>query len=297
MSKKLKVLVTGATGQQGGAVARSLIRRGHSVRAFTRKPDSDGARQLAGLGAEIAEGGFTDGESLIEAARGVDTAFLMGTPFEAGIRAESDQGIQAVDVLKAARPGHVIYASVASADKKTGIPHFESKYLVEQHLAASGLAYTISAPVFFMENHVSPWSAGPLVEGKLAMALLASRPLQQVAVADIGEFVASLVERRDAVFGRRIDIAGDALTGIETAEILTAASGRPIRYEAVPVEFVRQQNEDLYLMFEWFDRVGFTADVAGLRREFGDVNWHRLRDWAREQDWSFLDPARRKAVA
>ena len=99
---------------------------------------------------------------------------------------------------------------------ETGIPHFESKYAVEQHLAASDVPYTISAPVAFMENVVAPWAIGSLIEGRIALALPATRKLQQVAVADIGAFVASLVERRDTVFGRRIEIAGDELSGEES---------------------------------------------------------------------------------
>ncbi|TIV65757.1 MAG: NAD-dependent epimerase/dehydratase family protein, partial [Mesorhizobium sp.] len=178
MTSKRTFLVTGATGQQGGAVARALLSRGHSVKALTRRPDSDAARQLASGGATVVAGDLADAASVVDAARGVDTMFLMGNSYEAGLEEETRQGIVAADAAKAAGIGHLIYSSVADADKKTGIPHFESKFLVERHIAGLGIPYTISAPVAFMENAVAPWSAGALSQGIQAFALPAKRPLQ-----------------------------------------------------------------------------------------------------------------------
>src|SRR5438552_13307151 len=215
MTSKRTVLVTGATGQQGVAVAGSLLSRGHSVKALTRRPDSDAARPLASAGANIVAGDLADAASVIDAAKGVDTMFLMGNSYEAGMEEETRQGIIAADAAKAAGIGHLIYSSVADANRKTGIPHFESKYLVERHIIGLGIPYTISAPVAFMENAVAPWSAGALSQGIQAFALPAQRPLQLVALADIGAFVAALVERRESVFGRRFDFAGEELTGEE----------------------------------------------------------------------------------
>jgi uncharacterized protein YbjT (DUF2867 family) len=288
MSRRLTVLVTGATGQQGSAVAEALLAGGHSVRALTRRTSTDAARRLERMGAAVIAGDFADTASLVTAARGVDTAFLMGTPFEAGMSAETAHGIAAIDAAKAAGVGHVVYASVASADRRTGIPHFESKYAVEQHLAASDVPYTISAPVAFMENLVAPWAIGSFLEGTIAFALPPSRRLQQVAVADIGAFVASLVERRDTVFGRRIEIAGDELSGEEEAAILSRATGRPIRYHEVPLEDVRRQSDDTAIMFEWFERIGYSVDIAALRREFPEVKWTTFADWATARDWNAL---------
>ena len=140
MTTKRNVLVTGATGQQGGAVARALLSSGHRVKALTRKPDSDGARQLASVGAEIVAGDLGDTASVVKAAKDVDTMFLMGNSYEAGMEEETRQGILAADAAKAAGVGHLIYSSVADANKKTGIPHFESKYLVEQHVERLGIS-------------------------------------------------------------------------------------------------------------------------------------------------------------
>ena len=171
MTTKRSVLVTGATGQQGGAVARALLSRGHRVKALTRKPDSDAARRLASAGADVVTGDLGDAASVLKAASDVDTMFLMGNSYEAGTEAETRQGIIAADAAKAAGVGHLIYSSVADADKKTGIPHFESKYLVEKHVAGLGIPYTISAPVAFMENIVAPWSIGALRQGTHAFAM------------------------------------------------------------------------------------------------------------------------------
>ena len=289
MTTKRSVLVTGATGQQGGAVARALLSRGHRVKALTRKPDSDAARRLASAGADVVTGDLGDATSVLKAASDVDTMFLMGNSYEAGTEEETRQGIIAADAAKAAGVGHLIYSSVADANKKTGIPHFESKYLVEKHVAGLGIPYTISAPVAFMENTVAPWSISGLRQGTHAFAMPPKRVLQLVALADIGAFVAALVERREQVFGKRFDFAGDELSGEEQAKILSQAIGRPIDYQEIPIAAIRQQSEDAALMFEWFDRVGYDVDIAALHRDFPEVRWHSFADWAGEFDWSVLE--------
>ena len=291
MSNTRSVLVTGATGQQGGAVVRALIARGHRVKAISRRPESDGAKRLAAAGVEVVAGNLDDGASVVKAAEGVDTIFLMGNSYEAGADAETRQGIAAADAAKAAGIGHLIYSSVADADKKTGIPHFDSKYLVEKHIAGLGIPYTISAPVAFMENTVAPWAIDGLRQGVYAAALPPARVLQQVTIDDIGAFVATLAERREQVFGKRFDIAGDELSGAQQAKILSEVLDRPITYRELPIAAIRQQSEDTALMFEWFDRTGYDADIAALRRDFPDVGWHSYADWARGFDWSVLDKA------
>lgn len=289
MTTKRSVLVTGATGQQGGAVAHALLSRGHHVKALTRQPDSDTARRLASAGAEIVAGDLGEATSVLKAANDVDTMFLMGNSYEAGVEAETRQGILAADAAKAAGVGHLIYSSVADADKKTGIPHFDSKYHVEKHVAGLGIPYTISAPVAFMENIVAPWSIAALRQGTHAFAMPPKRILQLVAVADIGAFVAALVERREQVFAKRFDFAGDELSGQEQVKILSQAIGRPINYQEIPLAAARQQSEDAALMFEWFDRVGYDVDITALQRDFPEVSWHSFSDWARKFDWSILE--------
>jgi uncharacterized protein YbjT (DUF2867 family) len=289
MTTERKVLVTGATGNQGGAVTNSLLSAGHNVRALVRNPDSPAAKKLADRGVELVRGDFDDANSLAPAMRDVDSVYLMGNPMSGGVAGETRQGIAFADAAKAADVGHLVYGSVANADQNTGIPHFESKYEIEQHIKTLGIPYTVSAPVYFMDNATAAWSQDALKAGKIVQAMPGDRRLQQVSVKNIGDFVASLVNRREEVFGKRFDIAGDELPGAECADILSKASGHNIRFESIPVSVARDQSEDMALMMEWFDRVGYSANLAELHEMFPDVEWQNYTQWAEAQDWRFLD--------
>ncbi|MCZ6872832.1 MAG: NmrA/HSCARG family protein [bacterium] len=282
------VLVTGATGNQGGAVVQALVKQGNQVRALTRNPTSPAAKRLSEQGVEISRGDFTEHDSLVKAMKGVDAVYAMATPTQS-VAIETAQGIAIKNATKATGVGHLVYSSVASADRGTGVPHFDSKHEVEKHVLSSGVPYTIIAPVFFMDNLLQPWVTPGLRQGKLAMAMPGTRSLQQIAVADIGAFAAAVIERRDTVFGRRFDIAGDDLTGDEAAAILSKVTSRDIRYEGYPADVLRAQSEDMALMFEWFDNTGYAADIKSLQRDFSEVKWHDFEAWARQQDWSVLD--------
>ena len=288
-SAKRSVLITGATGNQGGALARVLLRKGHLVHALTRRTDSPAAQELEDLGAELMAGDFDDAASLERAAKGMDTVFALSTFFEAGVEAETRQGINVADAAKAAGVKHLIYSSVSDADRNTGVPHFDSKYEVEKHIEGLGIPYTIVAPVFFMENLLSPLSLPALQQGSLAIPMPADRKLQQVALSDLGEFDASVVEERERFLGKRVNIASDEFTGAEAAEILSRVAGRDIRFSQIPIEQVGETSEDFALMYEWFDRVGYSADIPSLRRDRPEVGWHTFEDWAKGQDWSVLD--------
>jgi uncharacterized protein YbjT (DUF2867 family) len=285
MASKLNVLVTGATGKQGGHLVRELLARGHSIRALTRKPESSAAAALAERGVTIVTGDFEDQGSLERAARGVDAVFAMATPFERGEKAEAREGINIVRAASAVGAKHLVYSSVAGADRATGIPHFDSKFEVEKEIRRSGVPFTIVAPVFFMENFLADWMAAGIARGSIAMGVPATRRLQQIAVPDIAQFTALVIERREGFLGKRVEIASDELTNVAAAAAISEASGRRIEYTALPIEAVRQQNEDLARMYEWFDRVGYDADIVGLRWLYPEVAWHRFSTWARERDW------------
>ena len=286
MAERNQVLVTGATGSQGGAVVRELLAKGRKVRALTRNPSSPAAQALNARGVELVGADFEDRASLERAVRGASTVFAMSTFFESGAEAEARQGINLVTASAAAGVQHLVYTSVAGADRGTGIPHFDSKYQVEQAVGTLGVPYTIVAPVFFMDNTRAPWLAEGIADGRLAMAMPASRRLQQIAVADIGRFAAHVIDRPNEFLGARIDIASDELTGATAARILSRASGRDVEYVQLPIDAVRQWNEDLATMFEWFDRVGYDADIVGLRTRYPEIGWHRFEAWAAEQDWA-----------
>lgn len=288
MSKKLSVLVMGATGNQGGAVVENLLPKGHHIRTLTRNPDSPKAKRLKEQGVEVLKGDFFNVDSLVNAAKGMDTVYAMTTPFEAGVEEEVKQGITLVDAIKQAGVGHLVFGSVASADQQTGIPHFDSKYEVEKYIASINMPYTISAPVYFMENLLSPWFLPSLKEGILKLGMPADRPLQQVSVNNIGAFAASLIERRERVFGQRFDFAGDELSGAETVAVVSKVSGRNKGYEGFDPELMRADNSDFAEMFSWFNRVGYDADIKKLRRDFPEVKWQSFEAWAQEQDWSVI---------
>jgi uncharacterized protein YbjT (DUF2867 family) len=287
MPKPMTVFVSGATGQQGGALARVLRERGHRVRALTREPDSPAAQALRRLGIKVAPGDFEDSASLIRVVRGADAAFAMGTPYEEGPDAEARQGRELIEALEEAAVPYIVYSSVANADLKTGIPHFESKAKVERHLGFVGVPYAIVAPVFFMENFRSPAFVSALRDGKLAMALPRDRPLGMIAVDDVAAFTALAIERRSEFEGKRIDIGSEEVSGAEAAAILADASGRRIAYE----EIERDGLNAYWAKNEWFSREGYKFDAAMLHREYPEVRWRSLREWATAQDWlSVLTP-------
>jgi uncharacterized protein YbjT (DUF2867 family) len=295
---RLTVLVSGATGKQGGSVAAALLAHGHTVRALTRKPDSVAAAKLKKAGAQVVAGDLADETAVEAAAQGVDAVYLMGNAWEAGADRERETGLKALNALTRTNVGHVIYSSVDSADRNTGVPHFESKFAVERRLVTSGLPYTISAPASFMDNLAAPWTVPGLQKGAFALALPPARKLKQIAVTDIGAFVSALVERRERVFGRRFDIAGDECDGPDMARILSRAIGREIRHNELSLDVVRQQSQDAASMYAWFDRVGYAADIPALKSEFPEVRWHGLAEWAADVDWNaLLQPSNQPALA
>ncbi len=136
-----RVLVVGATGKQGGAVAHHLLAAGLLVRTLTRNPDKPAARTLADRGAEVVAGDLGDADSVRRALAGVSAVFCVTNFYEAGYAGEVAQGELMVDLAAAAGVGHFVFSSVCSADKNTGIPHFDSKYQVERHLAAGSVPF------------------------------------------------------------------------------------------------------------------------------------------------------------
>src|SRR6202030_1015903 len=182
MAQKLTVVVTGATGKQGGAVARGLLERGHKVRAVTRNPNSEQAKLLASAGAELVAASLGDAAAIQEALEGATSLFAVTTP-SGGTDAEIRQGIAAADAAKAAGV-HLAFTSVGSAHQQTGIPHFDSKYEVEKYIAKVGVRATILAPVAFMEN--LHFIREQLAKGVYASALAPTRALAQGAGAGHG---------------------------------------------------------------------------------------------------------------
>jgi uncharacterized protein YbjT (DUF2867 family) len=288
MTATRTILVTGATGLQGGAVARTLLERGHQVRALTRHPDAPAARALSQHGATIIQGDFDDHRSLLAAAAGTHAVFLMSTPFQGGAEAETRQGATVAEAATAAGVPHLVYSSVAGADQNTAIPHFDSKRRVERRLERLGVAWTVLAPASFMEGFAAPWTLAGLRAGRLVYPLPPQRPLQLVAVADLAGLAALAIEQPERFAGRRLDLAGDELTGPQMAAVLAEVTGRPITSQAPPPDSLGG-SDDMVRMLRWLDRVGYHADIARLRADYPEVGWHSFADWARAQSWAALD--------
>jgi len=253
MSQKLAVVVTGGTGKQGGAVVKSLLQRGHEVRAVTRSTDSAKAKELTNAGVTLVRASLEDTAALTKALEGATSLFAMTTPFEGGTQAETRQGISAADAAKAAGV-HLVFASVGSANRQTGVPHFDSKYEVEEHIAKIGVRATVLAPVYFMENLY--FGKEQLAKGIYATPLPPTRQLAQVGVADIGAVAVRLLEDPGRFAGKRFDLGGDELTGNDVVAILSRVTGRPFTYFQVPLDLIRQRmGEDAVKMYEWFDRI------------------------------------------
>jgi uncharacterized protein YbjT (DUF2867 family) len=275
------ILVTGATGQQGGAVAKALLAKGQRVRVLTRNPDK--AVQLAKAGAEVVKGDLTESSDLLSALQGVHGVFAMSTPFEAGMDAEVRQGIMMADAAKQAGVAHYVYTSVGSAHRNTGIPHFDSKWQVEQHIRAIGLPATILRPVWFMENFTT--FAKPTAEGVLSLPIKPDRKLAMVAVNDIGAFGAAAFLHPQDFLGQAIDLAGDELTMVETAQLLAQASGRRIQFQEFPADQAESaMGYDLAVMFKWFNEVGYAIDVGALQEQF-QIPLTTFREWILTIDW------------
>ncbi len=279
------ILVTGATGQQGGAVARELLAAGHTVRAMTRDPGKDAAKALADAGAEVIKGDLDDPGSLEAALDGCWGTFAVQNTWEAGVEKEEEQGKRFAELSKKAGIQHYVYTSVGSADRNTGVPHFENKYRVEQTIRSLGFpSFVILRPVFFMENLSNPYLFKPKEDGLLAVAMQPSTKLQMVAVADIGKYGKLAFEKASELNGQAIDFAGDELTMPEAASVISDAAGREIKHYQVDIEDVRSFSEDMALMFEWFDNVGYNAEIGAQEQKYG-IKPTAFNEWVRTQSW------------
>ena len=272
------ILITGATGHQGGAVARALQGTGFRLRGLTRKPESERAMALARQGVEVVKGDLDDDSTLRRALAGVWGVFGVQNSWEAGVEGEEAQGKRLATLARETGVEHYVYTSVGSAHKRTGIPHFDNKWRIEETVRGLGFpSHVILRPVFFMENLLAPYS---LQGDTLASALRPDTKLQMIAVDDIGWFGARAFTDHAVLNRREIDLAGDVRTMAEAAPILAKALNRPITFVQTPIEQVRRNSEDTALMLEWFERVGYSADIAGLEREFRRT-LTKLPEWAR----------------
>lgn len=276
------VLVTGAAGHQGGAVARCLLERNFLVRAFVRHPDKPGAKELAERGAEVVQGDFEDRTSLDRAMTGVYGVFSVQDYYSAGAEREVQQGKNVADAALKAGVKHLVYSSVGSAHRDTGIPHFQTKWQIEEHIRSIGVPHTILRPVFFYYNYER--LRDQILGGVLAQPLHPGQWLQQLSEDDYAIMVATALNHPQRFLGRAIDVASTNLKMDQTAESLSRVIGRPVEYRQILLdEFEQHAGREITMMYRWFESTGYDADLDELRREFGELT--NLEAYLRAHGW------------
>ena len=246
---------------------RHLRERGFPVRALTRDPDQPKARSLMAPGVEIVRGDMDNPQSLTRAMDGVYGVHSVQNSHEAGVEGEIREGLNMAEAARRSGVSHFVYSSVGSADQRTGIPHFDSKFRIEEHIRGTGLHYTIVRPVYFMENWMGMRDS--INGGTFSLPLNPDTRLQMIAVNDIGAVVAMALEHPGKWQGRAFDLAGDELSMTELAEVFSRASGHEVRYTQVPWdEFEKQAGKEMTMMYRWFQDTGYHVDISAVRQEY-----------------------------
>lgn len=282
-----RILVVGATGTQGGAVADHLLSGSagteFKVHALTRHPDSNNAHALAERGAQVVKGDLREKNTLKPLVEAVDSVFCVTDFWEAGYEDEVEEGVNMAEVAADVGVDHYVFSSVGGAERDTGISHFESKWKIEQRIRELGLPTTIVRPVFFMNNFEN--QRDDILNGTLAMALEEGVSLQMVDADNIGGFVAQAFANPDRYVGEAFELAGDEHTVERAADVFSDVTGVDVDAQHVPVDALREEmGEEYAVMFEWFNEHGYEGDIQALR-ESHDVDFSRLEDYLRDHGW------------
>jgi len=280
------VLVTGATGRQGGAVIRHMLPKGWKLRALTRKTDGADAQRLKDQGIEVVKGDMEDPASLERALRGVYAVYSVQDFWSVGAKREVQQGKNMADAARKAGVEHFVYSSVGGAERNSGIDHWESKWEVENYVRKLGLPATMIRPAAFMENYYIDQVEIGILKGKLMDPIRADKPYQTIASDDIGAFVALAFERPKEFIGTELEVAGSELTNLEAAQVFGRVLGKPVKFQKLPMLMVRLfLGKEFYQMFRWFNQVGFKADIPALRRRYPEIHLQTLEEWLRAEGW------------
>jgi uncharacterized protein YbjT (DUF2867 family) len=276
MAAQGRILVTGATGGQGGGVARHLLADGSfSVRCLTRNPDTEKAQAMREAGAEVVQGDLDDPKSLLSALQGCRGVFGV-TNFWEHFNREYEQGRTLIDAVVAANVDQFILSTLPHARKISGgeleVPHFDIKAQLEQYARAHKPGSIFVHLAFYFENFLTS-PPGRQEDGTFAFGFpQGDTPLAGVAVEDAGGVVAALFNRAAEFQGQTVGIVGDELTGDQYAAAMTRALGRPVVYNHIPREefasFGFPGADDLANMFDFYSRFVPTrqADIEQCRR-------------------------------
>ncbi len=261
------ILVAGATGTQGGAVARELATLGYHVRGLTRNPDSPSAKELATLGVEMVRGDFDDAASLDRAFAGAYGAFSVQQYRGVGVDGEIRQGKAFADAARRAGVKHFVYTSVAKAPLGTGVPQFESKLEIENHVRSLKLPFTIIRPASFMSGFEE--FRADAQNGEFSGPLPADLARVYIAPRDIGKFAAEAFEHPDTWLGRAETIAGDQISYANIAAAMSRVLGKPVRYRQIPWEDYKATATPTAVAREsWYLENSDPVDVAALRARY-----------------------------
>jgi uncharacterized protein YbjT (DUF2867 family) len=259
------ILVTGATGLQGGATARHLLAGGWTVRALVRDPHSPGATELARAGAELVVGDMDDRDSLDAAVRGAHGVFSVQPAYIAPDYAENElqRGLNVASAAHATGVAHLVYASVGSANRGSGIPHWEVKWEIEQHIRALGIPAAVLRPVMFMEYHADP-TYGVYGQAAHIRTIPPDERVQLVAVSDIGAFAALAFADPRRFVGQAVELAGDELSLDQLLSAITRATGRHVADIAgrTPADPSTAESEFAAMTSSF---CGWRADIPALR--------------------------------
>ncbi|TIB81251.1 NmrA family protein [Wallemia mellicola] len=259
-------LISGATGQQGGATIRNL--KGVPTRAFIRNTHSEAAKNLSADGVELASGDLTNSESIYAAMEDVDGAFLVTTMVPNGPQDEIVQGKAFIEAAKRRNLKHIVYTSVEGAERQSGVPHFDSKYEVEKMIYESGIPYTIIRPVAFMDNFPKTSGVASFFAIGVFNAAIRNRTVQLIATEDIGIVAATALKKPEQYIGRKIPLAGDELTTAQIQDAYKVAHGSSAWKVYLPTFILSVLPYDFKKMFYWFRDHGYEANIAKNREEF-----------------------------
>ncbi|WP_396610984.1 NmrA/HSCARG family protein [Haloferax sp. S1W] len=281
-----RILVVGATGNQGGAVVDHLLESDHDfdIHGLTRDASSEAARALEGRGVTMVEGDLEEPETLRGPVGDVDAVFAVSNFWTQGYDAQVRQGKNIATVASEADIDHFVFSGVGGHDQDTGVPHFESANEIDQYIDSLDLPSTIVKPVFFLENFEA-FAEDIVEDGTLALPLREGVDLQMVSNDDLGRVVTVMFENPAEFLGESIDIGGEELALEETAAVFSKVTSVDVEAVHVPIEDASEAfGEEFAMMFEWFNEVGYDADIDALEERFG-FEFTDLETYLHEHGW------------
>lgn len=264
MSQGRMVLVTGATGKQGGAVARNLLSAGFRVRILARNPLKPAGVALQEKGAEVVQGDMEDISSLRPAVADVYGVFSVQNYWEKGVGAAGEirQARNLADAAREAGVKHFVQASVADAERALGVEHFECKWEVEQYIDQIGLQRTFLGEVFFMESFLE--KGGSMILPLISSTVEKTTRMHMISVEDIGAITTVVFQNPETYIGKKILIAGDRLTVDEMRQTFERVTGRKAKRWSFPRFIARLLSAEGYRQLKWNNSPGwqFSLDEA-----------------------------------